>query len=131
MGPGNFKFSGKGRISFAEPKAMAPADATYANAPAKLFDFGSYAVQLDNSYLIGSHECLAGTLVTFELSGLGEMCLGYFQNQKPKLAGLYINACQTCHGLPNDQRGRHISQQINANWILNAKKSQYNVKFRT
>lgn len=80
MGPVNFKFSGKGQISFAKLKAVAPADTTYVNAPAKLFDFGSYAVQLDNSYLIGSHERPAGTSVTFELSGLGEMYLGYFQN---------------------------------------------------
>ena len=80
MGPGNFKFSGKGQISFAELKAVAPADTTYVNALAKLFDFGSYAVQPDNRYLIGSHECPTGTLVTFELSGLGEMYHGYFQN---------------------------------------------------
>lgn len=73
MGPENF-------VSFAEPKAVALANTTYVNAPAKLFDFGSYAVQPDNSYLIGSHECPAGTSATFELSGLGEMYLGYFQN---------------------------------------------------
>ena len=93
MGPGNFKFSGKGQISFAKLKAVAPADTTYVNAPAKLFDFSSYAVRPDNSYFIGSHECPVGTSATFELSGLGEMCLGYFQNQKPKPAGLYVNAC--------------------------------------
>lgn len=89
----NLKFNGKGRLSFAELKDAASPDTTYANAPARLFDFGSYDVRTKSNYLVGSYKCPAGTSVTFEVSGQDGLCMSYDHDKDVGLAGLFLNAC--------------------------------------
>lgn len=89
----SFNFSGSGQIDFAMLSGPASESTTYDNAPSVERDFGVFTVAPGNAYVIATASCMAGESVTFELKGVGDTNLDYFQDYNPAPMGLYVTQC--------------------------------------
>ena len=78
-----FELKGKGgfRVQTAYPAASV--SSTYNNAPKPAYDFGVFDFKPGNAYQIGSHQCPAGNVATFQISAVGDSYLNYFQDSNP------------------------------------------------
>ncbi|KAF2846287.1 hypothetical protein T440DRAFT_482649 [Plenodomus tracheiphilus IPT5] len=86
----SFTTSGSGQVNFTKLKGPASQGTTWANAPGKEAELGSWSVAPGNAYTVASGSCEAGKTVSYELCATGDYALNYFQDYNPSAIGLYV-----------------------------------------
>ncbi|KAF2835267.1 hypothetical protein M501DRAFT_1020042 [Patellaria atrata CBS 101060] len=92
METSDYKYNGHGSIRASVLWAPADEHTTYANAPAKKRDFGSFDIKPGHEYVLDTYPCRHGMRIGFELESEG-IELEYFQDYNPEPIGLYLRQC--------------------------------------
>jgi hypothetical protein len=97
---GMYSFSGieeeideKGGLDFALLSGIASTATTYDSTPAVATDYGKTVIIPGNNYTIATFPCQSGTAVTYSVSSVNNVVLGYFQDDAPSAIGVYIVPC--------------------------------------
>ena len=88
-----FEISGSGQVDFCLLEGLASTATSASIVPATKQDYGIQTLSRGNSYTIASFPCPASQSMAFQMKGVGDTSLEFFQDYNPSPIGMYVRTC--------------------------------------